>query len=42
MDRDSLGYRAGRLAGKLILVGIGFLFGKRWGRKPIKKAFPEK
>jgi len=42
VNRDSPAYQAGRVAGRLILLGLGYIFGKRWGRKPIDKSFPEK
>jgi|APDOM4702015248_1054824.scaffolds.fasta_scaffold192730_2 hypothetical protein len=42
LNRNSLAYRTGRLAGKIILLGLGYIVGKRWGRKPIEKGFPEK
>ena len=42
VNRDSPAYLAGRVAGRLILIGLGYMIGKRWGRKPIDKSFPEK
>jgi hypothetical protein len=42
INRDSPVYQAGRVAGRLILIGLGYMLGKRWGRKPIDKSFPEK
>ena len=42
VDRSSSAYQAGRIVGKVILVGLGYMLGKRWGRKPIDKSFPEK
>ena len=42
VNRDSTAYQAGRIVGKLILVGLGYLLGKHWVRKPIDKSFPEK
>jgi hypothetical protein len=35
VNRNSKGYQAGRLFGRLILLGLGYLVGKYWGRKPI-------
>ena len=40
--RESPAYKTGRIVGRLILVGLGYIFGKRWSRKPIDKSFPEK
>jgi len=42
VNRDSPVYKAGRIVGRIILVGLGYILGKRWGRKPIDKSFPEK
>lgn len=42
VNHDSPVYQAGRLAGRLILIGLGYIIDKRWGRKPIDKSFPEK
>jgi hypothetical protein len=42
VDRNSPAYNAGRFVGKIILIGLGYLLGKRWGRRPIDKGFPEK
>ena len=42
VDRNSPAYKAGRLVGRLILIGLGYIAGKRWGRKPIDKSFPKK
>lgn len=42
INRDSLGYRTGRLIGRLVLLSVGYVLGKNWGRKPIRKSFPEK
>lgn len=42
VDRDSPAYQAGRVAGRLLLLGLGYILGKRWGRKPMDKSFPEK
>lgn len=42
IDRNSPAYRAGRFVGKLILIGVGYVLGKRWGRRPIDKGFPKK
>ena len=38
---NSPAYKAGRFVGKVLLLGSGYLLGKRWGKKPIDK-FPEK
>ena len=42
VNRNSLAYKAGRVIGKIILIGLGYVIGKRWGRKPMKKSFPKK
>ena len=42
VNRDSLPYKAGRIVGRLILIGLGYVVGKHWGRKPIDKSFPLK
>ena len=42
IDRNSPAYQAGRFVGRLILIGVGYVLGKRWGRTPIEKVFPEK
>ena len=42
VNRDSPSYQAGRILGRCILIGLGYMIGKRWGRKPIDKSFPEK
>ena len=42
INRNSPAYKAGRFVGRVILLGLGYLAGKHWGRKPIKKSFPEK
>ena len=42
VNRDSTAYQFGRIVDRLVLIEIGSLLGKRWGRKPIDKSFPEK
>jgi hypothetical protein len=42
IDRSSPAYRAGRFVGRLVLIGLGYMLGKRWGRRPLEKGFPEK
>ena len=42
VNRDSPAYQAGRIIGRLILIGLGYIVGKRWGRKLIDRSFPEK
>ena len=42
VKRDSPAYQAGRIVGKVILIALGYIVGKRWGRKPIDKFLPEK
>jgi hypothetical protein len=42
VDRTSPAYQAGRIVGRLLLIGLGYFLGKRWGRRPIDKGFPEK
>ena len=41
INRDGMGYRLGRLAGRISLIVIAYVFGKKVGRKPIDK-FPKK
>lgn len=41
VNRDSPAYKAGRFVGKLFLIGLGYVLGKRWGRRPIDQGFPE-
>lgn len=41
VHKNSLGYRFGRFLGKATLIAIGYLIGKRWGRKPIDEGYPE-
>ena len=42
VKRDSVGYKIGRFTGKLLILGLGYILGKRWARPPIDKGFPEK
>ena len=42
VNRNSKAYRIERFVGKLILIGVGYIAGKRWRQKPINKGFPEK
>ena len=42
INRNSFAYRAGRLAGKFVLLGLGLIIGKRLSQKPIKDSFPKK
>ena len=42
VNRNSPAYKTGRFVGRLILIGLGYVLGKRWGRRPINKGFPEK
>ena len=42
VNRDSPSYQAGRIVGRFVLIGLGYIIGKHWGRKPIDKSFPEK
>ena len=42
VNRDSPAYQAGRIVGRILLVGLGYILGKPWGRKPIDKSFPER
>ena len=41
VNRNSRAYKTGRFVGKLVVLGLGYIFGKRWGRRPIDKGFPE-
>ena len=40
INRNSFGYKSGRFVGRLILIGLGYFLGKRFGVKPIEKPFP--
>jgi len=42
VDRNSPVYQTGRIVGRLVLVGLGYILGKRLGILPIDKGFPEK
>jgi hypothetical protein len=42
VNRESPSCVAGRIVGRLILIGLGYVLGKHWGRKPIDKGFPKK
>jgi hypothetical protein len=42
LNRDSPSYKAGRIVGRLVILGLGYMLGKYWGRKPIDKSFPKK
>jgi hypothetical protein len=33
INRDYPAYKTGRFAGRLILIGLGYLLGKHWGQK---------
>jgi CDP-diglyceride synthetase len=37
-----VGYRFGRFLGKTTLIIVGYLIGRRWGRKSIDEGYPEK
>ena len=41
VNKNSTAYRIGRVVGRVGLIVVGFLFGKRWGRRLID-SFPEK
>ena len=32
VNRDSAAYKVGRLVGRIGLIVVGFLLGKRWGK----------
>lgn len=42
VNKNSYGYRVGHLIGKAILLTAAYFLGKRWGKKPMDKSFPEK
>ena len=42
VNRESPAYVTGRFVAKLLLIGLGYVLGKNWGRRPIDKGFPEK
>ena len=35
INRNSKAYRFGKMVGRLALISLGYLIGKRWGRRPI-------
>lgn len=41
VNKNSTAYKVGRVIGRFGLIIIGYLFGKRWGRRPIDD-FPKK
>lgn len=41
VNRNSKAYSFGKFLGRCALVGIGFVLGKRWGRRPIDD-FPQR
>ena len=41
VNRDSKAYRFGKFCGRVVLIGIGYLIGKRWGRRPIDDFRPK-
>lgn len=42
VNRQSPAYAVGRFVGKVILIGLGYVLGKKWGQKPLHKGFPKK
>jgi hypothetical protein len=42
IDRDSASYRAGRVFGRFILIGLAYFFGKKWAKPPLERQFPKK
>ena len=42
VNRDSTAYKAGLIVGRFVLIALGYIVKKHWGRKPIDKSFPEK
>ena len=42
IDWNSPAYTAGRFIGRIILIGLGYIVRKCWGRRTIDKGFPEK
>jgi hypothetical protein len=41
VDRNSGSYKVGKFVGRVGLIFLGYLLGKRWGRRPIND-FPQK
>ena len=41
INRNSKAYRFGKFVGRIALIGVGYLLGKRWGRRPLDN-FPER
>ena len=42
VNRNSKAYRLGRAVGRIILIAVGYVAGKRWGRRPIDQFPPKK
>lgn len=42
IDRNSKGYAFGKFLGRVTILIVGYIFGKKWGQKPIDKGFPKK
>ncbi len=42
VNRNSWAYSTGKVVGRLVILSLGYLLGKHWGRRPIDKGFPEK
>ena len=42
VNRNLWRYSAVKFTAKITLIIIGYLIGKRWGRRPIEKGFSEK
>jgi hypothetical protein len=40
VNKNSYGYRVGRLIGKAILLTAAYFLGKRWGKKTYGQKFP--
>lgn len=41
VNKNSKAYRVGKFIGRFGLIVVGYICGKRWGRRPIND-FPEK
>lgn len=42
VDRNSMAYSVGKFVGRVTLLVLGYIIGKKYGQKPIDKSFPEK
>jgi hypothetical protein len=41
-NRNSFGYAVGKFLGRIAVLGLGYILGKKWGQKPIDKGYPKR